>query len=112
MTIQTKLPAGDATDAMDACDAATKQEVSDPGVMPITVAPPDNAPIQIPDLSMAHMSGEQAAAAALDKVCHYYAHPDELYWALLPLIPKKLGVERMTNIRGFLRAIQKHLERK
>jgi len=61
--------------------------------------------------AQAIIEGEQHANAALVQVSAHNAGQDCLFQSLAPMLPNTCDDHARASIRGFCRALQKHIER-
>lgn len=69
----------------------------------------DYAPLG--NLVQANLTGQSLASTVLEGLQTHYGDPDSLYLALKSIMPESRDIEALTAIRGFMRRIQKALER-
>jgi len=69
----------------------------------------DYAPLAT--LVQANINGQRLASTALDEMQGHCADPDTLYLALKTIMPTSRDIEALTTMRGFMRILQKRIER-
>ena len=69
----------------------------------------DYAPVG--DLIQANIDGQALAGRVLADLSGHFADPDTLYLALKTLAPDSKDIVALTKMRGFMRILQKRIER-
>lgn len=69
----------------------------------------DYAPLA--NLVQANVNGQRMASKFLEELHSHYADPDTLYLAVKHILPEIGDIEALTTLRGFMRIIQKRIER-
>ncbi|CAN5390650.1 hypothetical protein BH11PSE11_BH11PSE11_12320 [soil metagenome] len=69
----------------------------------------DYAPLG--DLVQANIDGQRLASAAVADLHSHFADPDALYLSLKSVMPDIRDIEALTKMRGFMRIVQKCIER-
>lgn len=62
-------------------------------------------------LIQATINGQQSASTAVDRLRHHHSDPDALFLALNGLLPETSDLILLAGLRGFMRTVQKRLER-
>lgn len=65
----------------------------------------------ISNLVQANLDGQRLAASSIDELQSSFADVDLLYLALKSLLPGSQDMEALARIRGFMRILQKSIER-
>ena len=63
------------------------------------------------DLVQANIDGQRTAADVLAQMKTHFADPDTLYLALKAIGPDCRDIRALTRMRGFMRILQKRIER-
>lgn len=62
-------------------------------------------------LVQANINGQRMASKFLEELHSQYADPDTLYLAVKATLSDANNIEALTTLRGFMRVIQKRIER-
>jgi hypothetical protein len=63
------------------------------------------------NLVQANVNGQRMASSFLEDLHSHYADPDTLYLAVKNILPESKDIEALTTLRGFMRVLQKRIER-
>lgn len=63
------------------------------------------------NLVQANMNGQRLASKFLEELHSHYADPDTVYLAVKQILNGPCDIETLTTLRGFMRVIQKRIER-